>query len=587
MENQINEVFELDEEDDLSWEEIYDKIPKVLEIIKQILVKKSEDKENNINTQEFLEKIDLEIKAEEPYIMNESDFDDTKFYKYILKVSIYFLQQENINAIINKLNPPIFKHLIDLCAIIQIILNEKRNYEKNDVKYYIYHIINAFSDNDKKLENDFKFLKCGIELLLKNYNINDFVEYFSEREKAEIRRKFGFTMKQLLSNIQQYMIENKYIEDEIKLELYEKINNLCVKARDLFEKETDINYLENVKAFLEELYDTLKDDNTFIAIYIFIHIFKVEIPEKINEFYYSLFFFCDENIADKCYKILDESTCINNFMNNYICDSKTKNSFLIYYTQFKKRKRMFLKLISGTNSNKKYFEELLDNKQFRDKIINFYSSQKIKDFIKEKCDDKEKEKLTEKLSYLLELMKKNDFWKKIMLFPMSKNKMASVENYLRIVINTEYVKYHNTPDSKKMPILNLLLFELLIHEIFHYLRRLIFLGKKAKDAITPPSSYNKDSKDNEEEEEVEKDSQKEHGEIGQRLINYIFNVEKIVNISYSAGKEFENYTFKNEKEIKLLKKILLKEDTSYATFTFTEINGIVHKIYDCCCKSDY
>ena len=137
MENQINEVFELDEEDDLSWEEIYDKIPKVLEIIKQVLVKKSEDKENNINTQEFLEKIDLEIKAEEPYIMNESDFDDTKFYKYILKVSIYFLQQENINAIINKLNPPIFKHLIDLCAIIQIILNEKRNYEKNDVKYYM------------------------------------------------------------------------------------------------------------------------------------------------------------------------------------------------------------------------------------------------------------------------------------------------------------------------------------------------------------------------------------------------------------------------------------------------------------------
>ena len=202
-------------------------------------------------------------------------------------------------------------------------------------------------------------------------------------------------------------------------------------------------------------------------------------------------------------------------------------SFLIYYNQFKKRKRMFLKLISGTNSNKKYFEELLDNKQFKDKIKNFYSSQKKKDFIKEKCDDKEKEKLTEKLSYLLELKKKNNFWKKIMLFPMSKNKMASVENYLRIVINTEYVKYHNTSDSKKIPILNLLLFELLIHEIFHYLRRLIFLGKKAKDAITPPNSYNKDTKDNEEDsssfqkenKEEEKDSLKEHGEIGQRLIN--------------------------------------------------------------------
>ena len=87
--------------------------------------------------------------------MKESDFDDTNFYKYILKVTIYYLKKENINTIINKLNPPILKHLIDLFPIIQIILNEKRNYEKSDVKYYIYHIIHAFSDNDKKLENGF------------------------------------------------------------------------------------------------------------------------------------------------------------------------------------------------------------------------------------------------------------------------------------------------------------------------------------------------------------------------------------------------------------------------------------------------
>ena len=37
-------------------------------------------------------------------------------------------------------------------------------------------------------------------------------------------------------------------------------------------------------------------------------------------------------------------------------------------------------------------------------------------------------------------MKTDDFWKQIMLFPMSKKKMASVENYMRIVVNTEYVK---------------------------------------------------------------------------------------------------------------------------------------------------
>ena len=79
-----------------------------------------------------------------------------------------------------------------------------------------------------------------------------------------------------------------------------------------------------------------------------------------------------------------------------------------------------------------------------------------------------------KLPYLLNLMKQDNFWKQIMLFPMSENKMASVENYLRIVINTEYVKYYHSPENKKRTIVNLLLFELLIHEIFHYFRRLIF-----------------------------------------------------------------------------------------------------------------
>ena len=596
MESKINESFEYSEkEDNISWEEIYDKIPKVLKMIKQILLTKSEDNDSNINIFEFLKDFDLEIKAEEPYIMKESDFDNTNFYKYILKVAIYYLKQENINAIINKLYPSIYKHLIDLIDIIQMILNEKKNYEKNDVKYYIYHIINAFSDTDteNKLENDFKFLKCGIELLLKEYNINNYVEYFSEKDKTEIRKNFCLSLKNLLVNIQQYMLNNKYLESENKSELLNKINELCRKARELSERETDIHYIENYKSILGELYDSLKNEIDFKSIYKFIYNFIDEIPENINDFYYSIFCFHD---IKKFEKKIGEMSFIDEFRKNYICDSNTNNSFLKYYIQFIKKKKMFNKLISGTNSNKKYFEELLKDEKFRKKIINFYKSQTVRDFINEKCDINEKDKLLEKLPYLLELMEKDDFWKQIMLFPIAKHKMASVENYLRIVINTEYVKYYNTPDYKKITILNLLLFELLIHEIFHFLRRLIFLGKKAKDAITPPSSYNKDEKENEEDcstfqqenKEVKKslNEEKQHGEIGQRLIHYVFNMDKIAYISFAAGKIFETFTLKDEKEIKILKKIIYKEDTSYARFTFTKIVGVVHKIYNCCCKSD-
>ena len=274
MESNMNESFENSEkEDNISWEEVYDKIPKVLTLIQQILIKKSEDTENNINIEEFLKDFDLEIKEDEPYIMKESDFDNTNFYKYILKISIYYLKQDNINAIINKLNPSIYKHLIDLCAIIQIILTEKSNYEKRDVKYYIYHIVNAFSNADDKLEKDFKFLKCGIELLLKNYNINDYVEYFSEKDKTKIKRNFCLCMKSLLEKIRQYMLTNRYFDDKNKNELFEKINKLCGQVRVLRENKTDIHYLEKIKFFLVELNDSLKNENAFINIYTFIYIY--------------------------------------------------------------------------------------------------------------------------------------------------------------------------------------------------------------------------------------------------------------------------------------------------------------------------
>ena len=230
MESNVNQIFEYFEEDNISWNEVYEKIPKLLKIIQQILEKKSENNEENISIQEFIKDLDLGIKADEPYIMQDSDFDDINFYKYILKTSIYYLKQDNINSIINKLNPSVFKHLIDLCAIIQRILKEEKNYEKRDVKYYIYHIVNAFSDIDNKLELDFKFLKCGVELLLKAYNINNYDEYFSKKAKVEIRRNFCHSLKNLLTSVQQYMIHKKYLEDENKKETIDNIHKLIDKT---------------------------------------------------------------------------------------------------------------------------------------------------------------------------------------------------------------------------------------------------------------------------------------------------------------------------------------------------------------------
>ena len=599
METNANQIFEYSEENNISWKEIYEKIPELLKIIQQILEKKSENNESNITTQEFLKDLNLGIKADEPYIMKETDFDDINFYKYILKTSIYYLKQDKLNSIINKLNPPIFKHLIDLCAIIQMILKEEKNYEKRDVKYYIYHIANAFSDIDNKLEEDFKFLKCGVELLLKAYNINNYNEYFSKKAKAEIRRNFCYSIKSLLTSVQQYMIYKKYLEDENKKNKIDKIHNLIDKTRNLSDDEDDIKFLENVNSILNDLLSLLNKENDFKCIYNFIFSFKGNIPENLNDFYYSIFCFDYINRQEKYKKKLEQFTITgqyrSDFSINKICEQETKNSFLKYMYQFAKNKKMHFKLLSGTFSNKKYFEELLKDMQFRDKIINFYNSQSIKKFINERCNNKEKDKLMKKLPYLLNLMRQGDFWKQIMLFPMSKNKMASVENYLRIVINTEYVKYHYASEENKKAISNLLLFMLLIQEIFHFLRRLIFLGKKAKEEITPPNSYDKNVKENKEDKSnfqtntIEKDKkknkalneEKQYGEIGKRLIRYAFSVDTIISISFKAGLIFQGLTLKDENEIESLKTILSNEHNSKATFSVTEIYGISHQIHDC------
>ena len=85
-----------------------------------------------------------------------------------------------------KFSSVIIKHLIDLCNVLEIILcNNKSNYNNKDVKYYLYHLISSFSDSKEKLENDNKYLRFGLEILIKNYKIKDFKEYFPEKEKEK------------------------------------------------------------------------------------------------------------------------------------------------------------------------------------------------------------------------------------------------------------------------------------------------------------------------------------------------------------------------------------------------------------------
>ena len=118
------------------------------------------------------------------------------------------------------------------------------------------------------------------------------------------------------------------------------------------------------------------------------------------------------------------------------------------------------------------------------------------------------------------------------------------------------------------------IFELLIHELFHLLRRLNFQLKSSTEAVTLQNSN-------------DKNSEKSYGEIGERLIYYFFKVKKIVMITYEAAQAFEALSFENEQDSEDLKTILQKInekglcETAYARFTHTDSDGIICEIDDC------
>ena len=80
--------------DDIAWDIVYDKIPKLINLIKQLVTEKYEKFNEKISLEEYIKKYPLDIIEEEPYIMEEKDFDKVDFYKYILKCALYYLKEE-------------------------------------------------------------------------------------------------------------------------------------------------------------------------------------------------------------------------------------------------------------------------------------------------------------------------------------------------------------------------------------------------------------------------------------------------------------------------------------------------------------
>lgn len=336
--------------DDITWDIVYDKIPKLINLIKQLVTEKYEKFNEKISLEEYIKKYPLDIIEEEPYIMEEKDFDKVDFYKYILKCTLYFLKEEKENPI-HTLSPVILKHLIDLCNILEILLSKSENYEKEDIKYYLYHLISAFSNSKKKLENDYKFLRCGIELLLKNYEVKDFHEYFSMNDKDKMRKEFYSLLSNIINDIFLYIVKNDFhsSKKENKYDILDKIHIIKKDIQKLEKEENEINFLDNINKYSYNLKEILECDDTYKYVSDLFYNLNRDFPKDINEFYYSVF--CCElskNFEDYAEKY--KKSYSYDLNDNKIISLKSINSFLNYFYKFKKYRNKLQPLFQGKNS---------------------------------------------------------------------------------------------------------------------------------------------------------------------------------------------------------------------------------------------
>ena len=168
--------------------------------------------------------------------------------------------------------------------------------------------------------------------MIKNYKITDFEEYFHSNDKEEMKKSFYTLISNLLFSSQQYIIDKKDESIELfqKNECLDKLTNIINTTKKLRKDKEEKNYLNNAKSILNNFYHAFWDEEIFEEIITFLKIFNKEIPNNINDFYYSTFC-CKRKDCKKLYKKGGESTVITDFRTNKIYDIKITDSILKYY----------------------------------------------------------------------------------------------------------------------------------------------------------------------------------------------------------------------------------------------------------------
>ena len=551
----------LDISEKITKKEIISYLKNILSIIKSISIEKICNKSWNVNNKcKYKEQLSFFIKPKKPYIMDFEDYDNDKFFIFIF--SVFHDALNNYDTV--SLKDIVLKNIINLVNLFDIIINNNDNcYEDKDFKFYLYHLINAFQSGNNKIENNSNFFKFGIEILKRKYNICNFKEFFTEKEEHKIKIDFIELLKDILNKLNEKytnMTINAPNKDYSKeLSEISSIRNELINEVEYFKDNTFISYIFNFIDKICSLKTHLIDNNYYKYMLSLLNRLQYSIPNNINEFFYINSIELKKDISHYINEV-NEQIFIE-IQEYKFYGEKIMKKLIEYNIKINKYNKMkiILNEENSPDSIKHIFQEIIKEKNFQQKVINFYKSNKIKTFISIYVDKDEKEKIKGYLDKFVSLLEDDKFWDKIYFYPLSKYKKAYVTNFVRIIINDNYITFNTSDLNEKYLLLRFILFELIVHELMHLLRRLTLGGVSSTLSLTPPN-------------EGDKKNNKLSGEIGERLIKYFFKVNKIRRIILEQAQFFSKLTLESEEEINQLEKLFdiesnkKESNTTYAKF---------------------
>ena len=437
-------------------------------------------------------------------ILKVEDFDEhDKYLSELMKNLCYYLDIFDFKE--KYLNLYYYQfHLIYFILLAIINTKEKILLSDDYIKFYIFHIIHFFKEDERTPEGYYFFYHGAFTLLKKRYHIQtNFI----------IKLNFDglFTMPTSIKNIfkrhSQSLLSAKNEYDKLDFagnysQNNEKIYNIVEKNIVSFYDSQSLDNYKELKNLFTQVSNTISEINEFLG---------------------------KKNV--KCTELEDYKDLVDNFITEISKHELTKTKLVLMGMNLKNKLTMekseyapdydISKLIEYAKSCNKCeedssvdfsnsFRDIINSKKFQELYTTSMESSHIKSFVKNN-------NLTEEYNIFMNNYI-NNIGKYILYVPLTRGIKAYVSNYLRISLNINSVEIFGEFDQEsKNDFFTAYLLIQLLHESFHFIFRL-----KKINALTTDENTNSP---------LSKKILESYQEIGVDLILYIFGTEYILFIS--------------------------------------------------------